>query len=103
MPAVLKKVAHGKPFVGEHAESRAVRSEAKADVAEEELVKCTRRAAGIKGTALQYRKVDQSREGPGDQPWMVQAAGTLAISAEHEMRVGGIGIGPWARSSDERG
>jgi hypothetical protein len=92
-----------KPFCGGLAESRAVRSEAKADVVEEELVSCTRQAAGIRGTALQHRKANQSREGPNDQPWMVQAVGTLVISAKHEVRAGGIGIGRWARSSDERG
>ena len=56
-----------------------MRSEAKAEVAREELVTSTRRTAGIRGAALQHRRADPKRDGPGDQPWMAQAAGTPPI------------------------
>ena len=59
---------------GRLAESRAWIAKAKADVVGEELVKSTRRAAGVEDVALQERRVDQKREGPRDQPWVAQAA-----------------------------
>ncbi len=66
--------------------SRALRNWAKADVVGEELVKCTRRTAGIRGAALQHRKADSKRDGPGDQPWMAQAAGTPPIRRRPKRR-----------------
>jgi hypothetical protein len=60
MPAVSKSYAHEKPFCGSLAENRASHNRAKAEVDGEELVKCTRRTAGIGGAALQKRKTDQS-------------------------------------------
>ena len=56
-----------------------MRSGAKADVAGEELVNCTRRTAGIRGAALQHRRADPKRDGPDDQSWMAQAARTPPI------------------------
>ena len=79
MSAAPKSTPHVKPFVEPLAESRAWITEAKADVVGEELVKCTRRAAGVEDVALQERRVDQKREGPRDQPWVAQAARTPPI------------------------
>jgi len=70
---------HVKPFVEPLAESRAWIGKAKADVVGEELVKSTRRTAGVGGVALQERRADQKREGPRDQPWVAQAARTPPI------------------------
>jgi hypothetical protein len=75
----------------------------KADVVGEELVKCTRRPAGVGGVALQERRAEQSRDDPRDQLWVAQAARTPPIRQLHEVEVGGTGIRAWAHRSGAGG
>jgi hypothetical protein len=75
----------------------------KADGVGEELVRCTRRAAGVGGVALQDRRAEQSRDGPRDQLWVARAARTPSIRQGHEGEVGGPGIRAWAHRSGAGG
>jgi hypothetical protein len=45
-----------------------------------------------KGRSTPGKKGGPKRDGPGDQPRMVQAARALSISAEHEREARGTGI-----------
>jgi hypothetical protein len=103
MSAAPKSTTPREAVVVPLAGSRAWIAKAKADVVGEELVKCTRRTAGVGDVALQERRAGQKREGPRDQPWVAQAARTPSIRQIAEREVGGAGNGAWARSSAEGG
>jgi hypothetical protein len=79
MSAAPKSTIPREAVVVSLAGSRAWIAKAKADVVGEELVKCTRRTAGVGDVALQERRAGQKREGPRDQPWVAQAARTPSI------------------------
>lgn len=104
MSAVPKSPAHEKPFVGGSRTKAEPRVTGRRPLLSgEELVKRTRRTAGIRGAALQHREAEQNRDGPVDQPWVAQAARAAPIRAQPEMGTRGNGIRAWAHKSGEGG
>src|ERR1700721_353086 len=101
MPAVSKTYAHEKPFCGSLAESRAPHNRAKAEVVGGRTGYVHPANRRYRGRSTPGKKGSSKRDGPDDQPWMVQVAGAPPISAGHEMEARGNGIGAWARSSKE--
>src|ERR1700687_3707889 len=102
MPAVSKTYAHEKPFGGRLAEAepriigRRPKSSGKNWL-------CAPGEPRYRGRSTPGKKGGPKRDGPDDQPWMVQAAGASPISAGHEMETRGTGIYAWARISKEGG